>query len=476
MIALLAIVWQILGYFSLPHLVELPGIIESWLTYKGLVYYKDFATFHFPLGRWVMLPFYLASNWNLEAGPLVALLTSIIGIWLLKKTFKDFFDSKGFVVAVIFFSIFNWFLATGIVFYHEMFIGLLLLVCLHLLLQIQKDKFKNFFLAFLLGVMLILTLLSGQIAAITLLNFALVYLLMIWKNKIEKKVAIKSVVWICAGISLPLVIFIGYFVKNKAVSEMIFWNIDYYKTYSGDYEKISFLQLPLIELVAFYMPLAALLVLNTKKVLQKKLDMYALSMLILALSTIPFIFFSVFHFHHVSYALPVFSFLAGYCFVQLNKQRKIRLLLTLVFVFFVSTSIVPWYLERLQLFRPLKIINDTHPGDEMYEAVEWIKTNSNGNEKILVAGDPLFYFSSRRIPSNKHMYVSPYNWQPLSLIQPDVEENRPNYWIVDSNFMVRLKKEYKRDDMVIFIEGQLNTCYKKLFDNQSWQIWKNNCN
>ena len=475
MVFILAIVWQIVSYFSLPHLVELPGIIESWLTYKGLIYYKDFATFHFPLGRWIMLPFYLASNWNLEAGPLVALLSSIVVIWLLSSLFKRFFSIKGASIAIIFFVIFNLYFATGIVFYHEMFIGLLLLVCLYLLLQIYKDKFKNYTASFLLGIMLSITLLSVQIAAITIAAFAQAYLLLARDVQIKRTVFIRSTLSATIGVFLPILIFVAYFVEHNALSEMIFWNIDYYKTYSGEYEKLSFISLPWIELVAFYIPLVTLLIINFKNLLSKVVNKFDLAFLVLSLSTIPFIFYSVFHFHHVSYALPLFSVFAGYSYVRLSKPKYIKAIFLASFTVLVFASIIPWYWNRIQLNRPLKVVNDTYPGDGMYESAQWIKNNTSDDSKILVAGDPLFYFRSERIPSSKHMYVSPYNWEPFNLIMPEVNSNPPDYWIIDTNFMTRLEKEYKKSSIVDYIRQQLNLCYSKKFADLNWQVWIRKC-
>lgn len=475
MVFILAIVWQIVSYFSIPHLVELPGIIESWLTYKGLIYYKDFATFHFPLGRWIMLPFYLASNWNLEAGPLVALLTSFIVIWLLAKNFKIFLDHKGISIAIVFFSIFNWFLATGIVFYHEMFIGLLLLVCLYLLLQIYTDKFKNYTASFLLGIMLSITLLSGQIAAITIAAFGLSYLLLARDVQIKRSVLGRSVLLVAASVLIPGFIFIAYFAKHNALNEMIFWNIDYYKTYSGNYEKLGITSLPWLELIAFYTPLIVLLLVNLKNIFMKTINMLDFVFLILSISTVPFIFFSVFHFHHVSYALPLFCVFAGYSYIRLSKLKHIKFIIVALFAVLVFESIVPWYWSRVRLPRPLKVVNDTYPGDGMYESAQWIKNNTSDDSKILVAGDPLFYFRSERIPSSKHMYVSPYNWEPFNLIMPEVNSNPPDYWIIDTNFMTRLQNEYKKPDIVNYIQNQVNDCYIKKFEKLNWQVWQREC-
>ncbi len=110
--------WLLLLFLLMPHYIEITGVLETWFPYKGLIPYKEFAAYHFPLGRWILLPLHLVSNWNLELDPFVGLAFGIGTLILIYKFGRRSLSPLGTSISLLFFSLFFWFAATGILFFH----------------------------------------------------------------------------------------------------------------------------------------------------------------------------------------------------------------------------------------------------------------------------------------------------------------------------------------------------------------------
>lgn len=442
LILYLSIVWHIFFFFFIHKLIELPGLLESWWTYKSLIYYKDFATFHFPLGRWILLPFYLLTNWNLLTGPILGLITNILIVIILHKFGKKHFSKAGTSVAIIFFSLFSWYLGTAIMFYHEMLAGLIFLVAFFNFATSQSS--------FKLGIIASLTELAGQIITPTLLIFSVLFAI-----KYPKKL------WrYLLGALVPLTLLSLYFFTNNAFEEFFKQNFLYYTTYAKSYEKVSLLSLPLFELFLFYFPLISL-------IFFKKISFLFRFSVLLLLSTIPFVVFSVFHFHHLSFALPLASIVIGFLY-----SKKLASKITILFLVILAFRLLPWYINTSSFKNIGRIANNLTVGDTMYQTVDWVKKNTPDSSTILVAGDALFYFSTNRLPSNKNAYVSPYNWEPLKITIQEVNQDLPDYWVINRTYLTRLIKEYKKDLMVTYIEKTLTNSYSQKATFDDWEVWE----
>lgn len=469
-----SIAWVVVFFALIPHLIELPNLLESYWTSRGLVYYRDFATFHFPLGRWVLTPLYLAFNWNLQVGPYMGLMLNILCLLLIYKLGKKFLDDKSTSLAIVFFTAFSWFLGTGVMFYHEMFIGFLLLLIFLVFAKASTSGInkKN---AFILGLLSAITEFSGQVASPTIITiFALFVGFIFFKTKFKKTLI--YILFFTSGALIPTALLTFYFNANNALREFFVQNVLYYTIYAGTYEKVPWSSLPISELVIFYLPaMAASCLIIYYLIRGTKVNFLFFSSTVLSLSTIPFIIFSVFHFHHVSYALPLAAITTGFLFYELaqnNKYLTISKLITVVLLSLLLLKIFPWYLQSSNLKNLTRIANNMTTGDTMYQTVEWVKNNTAANSTILVAGDPLFYFSSGRLPSGNNVYVSPYNWEPLSRTFQEVDAHLPDYWIINRTYFQRLTKEYKKEKMVEYINNSLRAKYlqKAVFDD--WEIWQ----
>ncbi len=108
-------------------------------------------------------------------------------------------------------------------------------------------------------------------------------------------------------------------------------------------------------------------------------------------------------------------------------------------------------------------------------SVNWIKKNTSPHTRIMVIGDSLFYLRSDLLPSARPSKGIPYSWNPMPQIIEEIETSPPQFWVIDRNLLKRLSGEYRRKDIVSFIEGDLSNCYtiNKKFIN--WEIWSRTC-
>lgn len=473
----LACTWFLFLFLFNPHYVELTGTLETWFPYKGLIYYRDFAAFHFPLGRLILLPFHLLTNWNLEIGPFLGLVSGSCSLVIIYLFGKKYLSSTGTSLALFFFAAFFWYAATGILFFHEILIGLLLSAILLLLFDSIGSKVTPKFKLFSLGILIALAELSGQVATITLTVIIIIQLSNILFH--AKKFFSQSLFFFLLGIIIPPLLLSFYFIINNAFGEFFYYNITYYLQYAG-YKKDSLTTLPIKDLLAYFSPLIMMAVLTVAQYLNKKgVGLHNLILLILSLSTIPFILFSIYHPHHLNYALPILAICLGKAYdLSLTSSfgKLIFFFGSIYLIYTLFSNIIPWHTQRIIFPPSLRIYNDIYPDsqDPMKEAIDWVKLNTPSDTKILVVGDALFYLRSNRLPSARPSKSIPWGWEP-AIIKSEIEANKPDYWMVDQEFTKRLIVDYKREDMVDFLESELDSCYNKKIVYKNWEIWEKIC-
>lgn len=461
----------VLAFVFIPHTIELSATLDTWFPYKGLTIYKDFNSFHFPLGRFILFPVHLLSNWNLEIDPFIGLgigVGNLLAIYFFGR--KHLFNlATG--CALLFFAIFYWYFATAVLYFHEMLVGLLLTFSLTILYQTVKEERVSSTKIFLLGLVLSLAESSGQIATPTVLVEVIIisYLLIREKQNLAKKFIL-----LFTGLALPFLLLSLYFLGKGAFFEFIYWNSIFYFTYSTAASSLS--ELPQKELLAFYLPLVALLFTIAYKLKTKaKVTSTLLTTTVLTISTLPFVLYSNFHPHHLNYPLGILAVATGVSvnsLIELKNRKKNIYIFVVVFVFLGSSTFLPWYIEKLSP-PSLRITNDVYPGDSMYDAIGWVKQNTKSDERLMVVGDPLFYMRADRLPASRPIKSTIISWEPIEKIGKEIRSTPADYWIVDTKTIDSLLKIYSKQDMVDFIKSELKS-YKKAASFGSWEIWKHN--
>jgi len=477
----LAVLFLILTFIFIPHYIELSDVVESWFFAKGLLFYKDFVAYHFPLGKLILLPIHYLTALDLRADPFLGLAIGILTTVFLYKIGILVKNKISIPLSLFFFSIYYWLTATGVQYYHEQLIALLLTITIYCYLRIKLHKHLGIKNLFIIGLLISLTELAGQVVSLTLIVF---FILVVYSLFVEKKslqTFILNILSFLAGCLVPFLLLALYFFLKGGLEDFIFSNITYYFIQYSDYGNRPILQLPLY-LLAFYLPIFGGLLLFINKKFRNNPDRHIfLFLFFLSLSTLPFVLFSVFHPHHITYALPILSMFAGIVFIDLRKYspsmklitKLLSLLLVSIFILGFVKDVIPWYKNKIKYPATLDVANDLFPGgDGMYNTVEWIKNNTPPAAKILVIGDSLFYLKSNRMPAIKTCKGMEYVWRDLNSIKKEIYATPPAYWIIGMPYLEKLEKVYRQKEVVVFVNRYLKNNYKLVHETGVWQIWK----
>ncbi len=460
------------------HYVNLAEATDAWFTYKGVTPYKDLAITQLPLGWITFIPMHLIFKWSFKDSPFIGLFIGVSMLLLLYFLGKEFFSNAlGKTITLLFFTTFFWYLATQITYSHEMLMGLFLTCSLVILFSIYQSNVISLKKFFLLGLSSSLTLLSGQISGITIATLIFIALFLAKLKKYTNKIPFpKSLLLVSIGFFIPLAVILLYMANMGALYEFYKWNVLYYFTYAND-AKPGLFQLPWRDLGIYYSPLLVLTILVSFEFFKKKrLALPGLILIILNIATLPFNLFSIFHPHHLLYSLPLTAITAGivieYKSIQKDIKNKIVFLWLFLILLMFLFVFVPYYKNHLIYPPTMKIFNDAYPGDNMYEAVSWIRENTPENAKIMVVGNALFYIRSDRLPASRPYSGLPYFWEPINEVRKEILSSPPEYWIVDEQYVARLRKDYSKFDIMGFIDNEMLHCYTLKKSFKKWEIWK----
>lgn len=472
---LLSTLFLVFAFLFNPHYIEL-SILENWFFTKGLVWYKQFPAEHFPLGRLILLPEQLLFNWNFHIDPFFALFFAIISLWMIYKFGKKYFTNLGTSIGIIFFGMFYWYFATGILFFHEILIAVLILWAMKYLFKLNENKILSNRQILFFGILLSLIELSGQIATPTVGIFALLvaYLAIRQTRNIQKLKT--NFIYLVLGFFIPFTPFLIYCLINNSLSEFIYYNITYYLTYTQDASK-NLLTLPYNIIFVFYLPLIIQCLLLFS---DKNRTFQNISIFLLSLSTIPGVLLSIFHFHHFNYALTILSLGMVINFSQKYPSKFIKnaiwtgVIVSMIYTFIAI--ILPWHTSRIIFPPSLRIYNaETQSGDNTHETIEWIINNTKGNDRIMVIGTSIVYFKTNRLPASRPAKGIPYTWIPIDKVGKEILASPPDYWIIDVKFLNRVVENNNRKEIKNFMDIALANCYKKVQQFNNWEIWQRSC-
>lgn len=458
--------WLIILFLFNPHFISSGTVLEAWAIKEGVVLYKEIASFHFPLGRLVSLLLYEINGWNMETTPYLGLLVGMINLGIIYRFGKKYLNPIGTIFALLFFSFFYWFFATGIMFYHEQLIGMFLSISIYLLMEIiTKPKIK-LFTSLYLGLFLSLSEISGQVASIVVATISIIFFIYVIKKGQNKFILITRFLF---GLFIPLVPLIIYFSFKGALWDFIYWNTIYYFDYSG--ETGSLLDLPFLFVSLLYIP-AILLFLQ--KLLAKKKNGGTNPILIISISTIPFAILSVFHYHHLSFALPILAISLGY-FASEKFISKLIIFTSSAILLLIFLKTTYWHYEKIVFPPDLSIRNDISGNDPTVKIVVWLKNNTNENETIFVVGNSMVYVKANRKPSSRPSHSIPYSWVPFDKVKMELLAKKPDYFLIESNAFVRIIRDYHKPEMDAFIKEEISKCFTPVVTIDSWDIFKNHC-
>lgn len=474
---ILSIVFLTFIFIFTKHYIDQSETIETWLVYKGLAYYKDFSAYHFPLGRISLLPIHLFFNWSFIESPFIGLSMGIGILSLLYYFGKRFLSKRGAALSLLFFTIFWWYVATQVTYDHEMMMGLFLTCSLFTFFGIYQSTIISIKKLFLLGAFSSLTLLTGQLSAITIATLIFITFVLAKFKKYKNTMPFtKSVFWIFLGFAIPFVIVLLYMARIGALYEFYKFNILHYFTYA-DFERPNVFNLPWNYLSIYYSPLLILLILGAANFLKKReINPTVLILIVLNVATLPFNLLGVFHPRHLLYSLLLVAITAGFVIdhksFQNNIKNRVILLWMASIILIFSTVIFPYYKNHFIYPPTFRIFNDIFPGDTTYETTYWIKDNTPKNSTIMVLGTGIIYVRADRLPASRPSRGAPYSWVPINEVKKEIQAKPPDYWIVDQQFVIRLHTNYPKFNVTDFIENEMLNCYTLQKSFNKWQIWK----
>ncbi len=369
LILLIPPLWIVFWFIFNKHFVELGTYMESWFPYKGLIFYKDFPSFHFPLGRLPLTIVHFFTNGSPEYGSYMALFFGLLTLYPLYLFSRKFLSKAATFISLLFFALFYWIAQGAISYTYETLISFFLAITLYLFFNLVDHPTLKLKKLLIFGLIVSLCELSGQLVTITLAS-VLGLLIYSYLKKYKAQKLLSPFFYLLTGLALPFFALSLYFIFNDAFIDFISSNTLPYITYTESAQR-TFWGLPFKELLAYYIPLLTLIALWGFKVIKKEKLTYSFLFIVIGLSTIPFIFFGIYHPHHLLYALPAVSLIAGYVYDLSrlnNKGRFIFLVGALVFIGIYFRELFPRLTKNLSFPPNFSITNDTRPGDGMYEA------------------------------------------------------------------------------------------------------------
>ena len=133
-------IWLVLLYFRLPHLIWHSGVLMAWFTDRGLIMYKDFLNFYFPLSTYFVLPFFKITDWNLETEPILSLAIALLTLILIFKTATRFLSPLGTSLSLFFFAALFYYFTTAIQYSGEAITGFFLILTVNRVFSFLGSK------------------------------------------------------------------------------------------------------------------------------------------------------------------------------------------------------------------------------------------------------------------------------------------------------------------------------------------------
>lgn len=425
-------VWIFFNIYFLPFFAWTTGIVRSWLIMHGYLPYRDFT--------WMRAPFdlFFLSNWFKVFGAkpesyqlLIFTILVVISI-IVYFTTRDISPRIKFI-PYLFFIIFLFPLFQNPEM-GEAFVGLWsILLFVNVFLYLNK---RNVYILMITGLISGISLITKQNSGGLIIIMMITIILDTYLQKKGLFIYVKRCFFYILGLSIPILLLISYFLYHGGLGEFLYDSIFIvlgpYRKYplppgfsigEGLWIEAAYFAL-LVPFLIFHKDLR----LSTQKVV-------FLTLLIIALfpSLLP---------SYISYraftSFPIMAIIVGYnAYLFINNQNKNsrtikRFIILISFLAFILLSLrfIPSYISSYsnQEIKLNNFIKDY--GKPEYEVIDWIKKNTQKDEKIMSFTSDIVYFSSNRFPKNKYM-----DSQPFTLLYTDSAEtyikNPPKIFVID---------------------------------------------
>lgn len=448
----LAVLWELFIFVRLPKQAFIQGLFESWFVSNGLVFYRDFFGAYLPFLRLLMIPLHEIFGYNQYTTIVLAPITSISVLLILFLASRKWLTGWFGLVPIIFFSVWHTFLPNNNHFVASTFLGVNVLISLILWLLWWNKPTKSK--SFLVGLFTAFGVFSVQIV---LPFYVILNATFFLKFRGRIKESLNHLRASLFGFLIPTLVIFLWFLEKGALYDLYVWTIKYHFT---NYPYASFGRgtEDVLIYLSIHLPIIVFLAANLKKIKEVAIFFMYISL--------PLVFwFAMFGPTRFEISLPSFALIFGLAVQSMFKNESTKLqrfcfvilaLVLLVNFYTITKYKLVTYKEKLfETNYTHQIISKIYPDDPMYNAVEWMKVNSNPEDKIFVLGDVLFYVESERLPANKAIASEPFAFVSFEEFRTEIENSWPSYWAIDE----RLWKRF--DD---FGYSELRISFQKLIE------------
>ena len=432
----LAIAWELFIFVRLPKQAFMQGLLESWFVNHGLMFYKDFGGQYLPFLRLLMVPLHQIFGYNQFTTIFLAPITSIAILCVLYYASKKYINGWFSLIPIIFFSIWHTFLSNNH-FEATLFLGLVVLISLILWLSWwDRPTYKKSFAIGLLSAFGVFTL------QIVLPFYALLNLSFLLRFGQRVKKSSRYLLISFLGFLIPALAIIFWFWVKGALNDLYIGAILYHFT-NYPYSKLGRGVEDIFIYLSIHIPLFLFLFSKAKVI--KKLAFFSI------LISLPLTFwFAIFHPLRFEISLPVFALIFGMAVQDIYQYKSLKffrigiVLLSFILLVNIFTSskyrLLSYENKLFEANYSHQIISKVYPDDPMYSAIEWMKVNSQGDDKIFVLGDALFYIESARLPSSKRaVALDPALYYPFEESRNEINSSWPEYWVIDERQWARIE-------------------------------------
>lgn len=416
-------------YFT-PFSIWTVGVSRPWFILHGFLPFRDLTWIRMPLDLFILSFWYQLFGVSASAYQSFVFALFIIETTLIFFTYR-FFTFHVRIFAFIFFIIFLFplFMNTQEV---EMLISIF-----SLLLGIAGFNYlktRSTYWLVISGVLAGICLILKQNTIFALLALPTTLVVEFFMMKKRLYCALKQItIFICVAF-IPYFLFVLFYFVNNGLYDFFYYTIF---LLLGPYRnENNMIQGDGLLIIAGYISLLIPFLIFWKKTNLKLSVVIFLSLLILSL------FLSILP-SYLSYrtftAYGLISVVAGYDLYLFKKhgidsrlriRRIIVVLSFVVFVIFIS-SFIQSYIASLKDngIAPGQLITDYN--DDEYEIVDWLKTNTTKQDRILNYGSEMIYVLADRFPQNKYMDPFPFELMPFETTAKIFINNPPKIVIDD---------------------------------------------
>ena len=441
------IIWSYLGTYQLSYYIWPFPLTQNWFADNGLLVFRDIIYHHTPLPLFIL---YYSSKLLGNTGEMLQFVSFVMtlffafGFYLLGKQISMKAARNSLILFLItFFSIFQNFNL------EEMTAALFTLYATIFFTSFLKSH--SYISLLFAGLLVGCALMGKQVTIGIIPSFLLAYIISVGIQKKNIQSFGKAMLFFSVGIFLGVIPFITYFYLHNALGDFLYWNIVFNLTVYPQQSTAYALKDGIVSSFWLYVAIvpAVYLFFKTKNKDEKIL------LPVLILNSL-FLFPSFFPSFLVYKMLPLYAY-PLMLWVLLLEYRRIK-----VFLFFILIGLIAYlplaknfYVDYVptDIFRGNYILD--YGSDEL-SVVEWLKTNTRKDERIMNLGHHYMTTLAKRLPSNRYVYIFPWLVTPFEKSTSEIIASSPRVVVVDTKtisdwpvlknwgFLSYIAKNYKR--------------------------------